>query len=131
MIDYYFSYPNADAAKRAYDELCIALGLPTAPEYRRQNTIPNVKVWKVSDDTTTGTPPRITHQYLPGYWVLIAAAEAESVLQNDMALEFALDRDACAAGQPFIVANNVGAEINDYAFEPAFAGSVYPVGGWY
>lgn len=131
MVDYFFSYNNATAAKNAYDILCTKLGLPTASDYRRQSTIDNVKVWMVSDDTTTGTPPRVVHQYLPGYWVMIAAEKTESVLENDMALEFALDRDACNRGAPFIVKNNVGAEINDYAHEPTFAGANYPLGGYH
>jgi hypothetical protein len=29
-----------------------------------------------------------------------------------------------------VIANNVGAELNDYAHEPSFAGSTYPVGGY-
>jgi hypothetical protein len=134
MIDYLFSYPDAGAAKRAYDALCTALGLPVGDDYRRQSTIDNVKVWRPSDDTTemVGDPPttRVVHTYLQGYWVLIAADKAEPVLADDMALEFALDRDACNAGQPFIVGNNIGEEINDIAFEPMFAGSNYPVGGY-
>ena len=77
MVDYIFSYPSALAAKRAYDDLCTALGLPIAEDYRRQSTISDVKVWRVSEDTTetVGDPPvqRVVHEYLPGYWVLIAA----------------------------------------------------------
>ena len=34
------------------------------------------------------------------------------------------------SGEPFIVANNVGEEISDYAHEPTFAGSTYPMGGY-
>ena len=82
MIDYFFSYNNATSAKNAYNALCTALGLPVADDYRRQSTISDVKVWRVSDDTTTGTPPRVVHQYLPGYWVLIAADYAEPVLHE-------------------------------------------------
>ena len=58
---------------------------------------------------------------------------------NDKALEFALDRNACLAGatpahptgMPYIVANNVGDEISDYAHEPSFAGANYPIGGYF
>jgi hypothetical protein len=130
MIDHYFSYPTAGAAKRAYDDLCVALGLPIAEDYRRQSTISDVKVWRPSEDTTTGDPPRVVHEYLPGYWLLIAADFHEPVLLDNMALEFALDRDACQRGEPFIIANNVGVEISDYAHEPSFAGSTYPLGGY-
>ena len=134
MVDYLFSYNNAGSAKAAYDALCTALGLPVSADYRRQSTIDNVKVWMPSEDTTemAGDPPtaRVVHEYLQGYWILIAADKAEAVLADDMAMEFALDRDACNAGQPFIVGNNIGDEINDLAFEPVFAGSNYPVGGY-
>jgi hypothetical protein len=134
MIDYLFSYPNAGAAKAGYDALCTALGLPVSAEYRRQSTIANVKVWHPSEDTTTmvGNPPiaKVVHEYLQGYWILIAADKAEAVLADDMQLEFALDRDACNKGLPFIAGNNIGSEIDDLAFEPMFAGSTYPLGGW-
>ncbi len=82
--------------------------------------LPNVKVWRPSQDNTDGT-----HNYLAGWFGILSLDHIESVIINDNSLAFALNRD----GPPYVIKNNIGAVINDVAVSPIFAGSHYPLGG--
>ncbi len=85
--------------------------------------LPNVKVWRPSQDT--GTPPNVVHTYLTGWFGILSLDHIENVILNDNSLAFALNRD----GPPYVIRNNIGAVINDVAVSPIFAGSHYPMGG--
>jgi hypothetical protein len=106
------------------------MGQSVSQDWRREHTLPNVKAWRVSQDIMQGDPPQIVHNYFGGWFVIVALTYQEPVLLNSPALQFALDRDACNRGDPFVVKNNIGALIQDVGCEPIFAGSTYPIGGY-
>jgi hypothetical protein len=135
-IDYFFRWNNVAAAKQ--DALMMAEHLGAADKdgarnWMHDHVLPNVKAWRPSQDTfTTGLMGEqvVTHNYLSGWFAIIAVEGKIPKLLNATALSFALDRDACNAGKPFVVKNNIGATINDVACEPVFAGSNYPMGNY-
>lgn len=126
MIDYFFKWTDEAAAKA--DVLMLADYLNVAPgglrEWARDKVLPNPKVWRPSQDTVVNGV--VVHAYLTGWFLVVALERRVAVLLNSTALQFALDRDARNAGQPFVVKNNIGAVINDVKVAPVFAGSNYP-----
>lgn len=126
MIDYFFKWTDEAAAKE--DVLMLADYLNVTPgglrEWVRDKILPNPKVWRPSQDTVVNGA--VVHTYLTGWFLVVALERRVAVLLNSTALQFALDRDARNAGQPFVVKNNIGAVINDVKVAPVFAGSNYP-----
>ena len=129
MIDYFLKYTNEAAAKTDAHALAQAMGQPVSQDWRKEHTLPDIKAWRVSQDTTDAEG-RVVHNYLAGWFVIVSLTYQEPVLLNSTALQFALDRDACNRGEKFVVKNNIGAIIKDVACEPIFAGSTYPMGNY-
>jgi hypothetical protein len=138
-IDYFFRWANTAEAKA--DVLMLADHLGPASntgvrDWMYDHVLPNVKAWRPSQDTFANTIingitiQTVTHNYLSGWFAIIAANKQVPVLLNASALGFALDRDACNEGKPFVIKNNIGAVIKDVAVEPVFAGSNYPMGNF-
>ena len=138
FIDYILRYDDEAAAKADAEVLADAMGVPSAEDWQRQHTIPDVQAWQPTQDTIEVVPPtegmpaheRTVHSYIAGYFVAVALDREERVLLDAPALQFALDREACNIGKPFVIRNNIGQLIQDIAWEPMFAGSSYPLGGY-
>lgn len=130
MIDFFLKYATeAEAIADSY-ALAEAAGFQKMSDaWLEDHTLPNVKAWRPSQDTLDGQG-RTVHHYLTGYYILVALKGRNPTLLGAAALAFALDRDACNAGQPFVVKNNIGAVLQDIGVSPIFAGSNYPIGGY-
>lgn len=127
QIDYFCRWDSEADAKADALMLADYLGVEITPgvrEWVRDRVLPNVKAWRPSQDVGG------VHTYLTGWFAIISLKQQVPVLLNAAALAFCLDRDACNAGQPFVIRNNIGAILQDVACEPIFAGSNYPVGGY-
>lgn len=126
MIDYFFRWTDQDDAKQ--DALMLADYLNVQPgnlrDWAQDKVLPNVQVWRPSQDTTVDG--NVVHNFLVGWFAIVALNRQAPVLLNSSALQFALDREARNAGQPFVVRNNIGTVINDVKVSPVFAGSNYP-----
>lgn len=138
MIDYVLRYEDEEAAQADAIVLADAMGVPSAEQWQLQHTIPDIKVWQPTQDSVETVPPtenmpeheRVVHAYIAGYFVAVSLDCQEPVLLDAPALQFALDREQCNIGKPFVVKNNIGQLIADIAWEPMFAGSNYPLGGY-
>jgi hypothetical protein len=130
MIDFFLKYANeAEAIADSY-ALAEAAGFHKLDDYwLEDHTLPDVKAWRPSQDTLDGEG-RTVHHYLTGYYILVALRWRNPTLLGAAALAFALDREDCNAGRPFIVRNNIGAVLQDIGVSPIFAGSKYPIGGY-
>ncbi len=121
MIDYFFKWLDQATAKA--DALMLADFLNVTPgdlrDWAHDKVIPDPKVWRPSQDVGG------VHTFLTGWFAVVALDQQKAVLLNAAALQFALDRDAKNAGQPFVVKNNIGAVITDIVVSPVFAGSNY------
>lgn len=102
--------------------------------FRSENVIPDVKVWKASQDTTSivNGVTVVTHTYLTGYFILVSLPFIYVPLRDDPALIVAIDRDKANAGEPGAVLKSPIslAALQDYRIAPLFAGSSYPWGHW-
>jgi hypothetical protein len=139
LIDYFFRWANQAAAKQDAMMLADHLGVEVdgVRDWQRDHILPNVKAWRVSQDTVVqitdalgNTVNQPVHQYLAGWYAIIAVDRQVALLLNAAPLQFALDRDACNRGDPFVIKNNIGTMIQDVGCEPIFAGSSYPFGGY-
>lgn len=131
MIDYFFKWTNQAAAKQDALMLADHLGIEISPGVRdwlADHVLANVKAWRPSQDTIVDG--RTVHAYLPGWYAIVSLDRQVNILLNAAPLQFALDRDACNRGEPFVIKNNIGAIIQDVGCEPVFAGSNYPIGGY-
>ena len=125
MIDYFLRWNSEADAKNDAFALIQKFGSLDGNgilQWARGHVLPDVKAWRPSQDG--GSPP--VHNYLSGWFAIVALDRRADVLLNASALAFALDRD----GPPYIIKNNIGAIITDVACEPIFAGSHYPMGGF-
>ena len=149
MIDYAFKFADEASAITAALSLNPQLSRnlymqtgdnPVAGSWNLDHVIPNVKVWRPSQDTTqTMTDSKgaqlqiVIHTYLSG-WFAIVAANTETPIQvlfNASQLQFALNRTAREAGQPFVLKNNIGGIITDICCAPTFLmQNSYPVGNY-
>ena len=137
-IDYFFKFNDeadaiADAVKYKrlgrYDN-----SSPPVWSWDRDYVIPDIKAWRPSQDG--GSPP--AHNYLNGWFCIVAWEKPAQLLMMHPNLQFALNRfwnkDWAASSPPapknLVVKNNIGAIINDVAVSNVFAGSDYPVGGF-
>lgn len=134
MIDYFFKWGSVGEAKQDALMLANHLGLSlVSPDNRNwllDHVLPDVQVWRPSQDIVTVSPATRTHVYLSGWSAIISIPQRAAILLNASALAFALDRDRCNAGQSFVIKNNIGAIITDIGVSPIFAGSKYPIGGF-
>lgn len=98
--------------------------------------LPNMKAWRISQDTSGIVPgstiifppngiPTTIHNYLTGWFAIVSKPSILAAYLNSTGLQFALNRD----GPPWVVQNNIGGIITDIGCEPLFAGSPYPMGG--
>ena len=125
--DFFCRWADEAAAKQDAERLAQYFGHPQVSDWRRNWFLPNVKAWRPSQDTfTTNSPPQIIHNYLTGWFGILALDHLEDVILNDNSLAFALNRN----GPPYIIKNNIGAIIQDIAVSPIFVGSHYPMGGY-
>lgn len=122
-VDYFCRWSDEQAAKQDAARLQNYFGTPISTNWLLHQFLPNVKVWRPSQDT--GTPPNVVHTYLTGWFGILSLDHIEDVIINDNSLAFALDRD----GPPYVLKNNIGNIITDVAVSPLFAGSHYPLGG--
>ncbi len=128
MIDYFAKWNTVQEAKQDAYRLRQYFGTDGGTmvnDWFLYQFLPNVKVWRPSQDVITGTPPVVVHTYLTGWFGILSLDHIENVIINDNSLAFALNRD----GPPYVIKNNIGAVINDVAVSPIFAGSHYPLGG--
>ncbi len=127
MIDYFFKFNTQADAKASALLLAEKHGIEISPgviEWARDHVLPDVRVWRPSQDTVVDD--HTVHQYLTGWYAIVSLDEQRQTLLNAAALAFAMNRD----GPPYVIKNNVGAVITDVACEPIFAGSHYPIGGY-
>jgi hypothetical protein len=120
-IDYFLKFTDENAAITAATG--SALGQFDAQNNWHWNTHfvnPNVQAWRISQDNADGT-----HNYLAGWYAIVAVQKRNAQLDNDPSLQFCLNRD----GPPYVLINKIGAVLTDVAAQPIFAGSHYPIGG--
>lgn len=97
--------------------------------------LPNVRVWRASQDTP-GTDadgnPTVTHNYLPGFYILVSLPRTEPSLRDHAAIQVAADRDKMNARQDGMVLRKSFSDtlMQDLRFEPVFAGMTPPWGAW-
>lgn len=94
--------------------------------YRDDLVIPNLQVWRVSQDVGD------VHTYDTGFCVLISAPRVIAAVRDHSALRFAVDRDKANARQAGAVLRLTvsNAVLQDTRFSPVFAGCDYPWGAW-
>lgn len=146
MIDYALKFADEPTAIAAAQSLRpqLSRGLWTTASdsgsWSVDHVVPNLKVWRPSQDTTQtvigrdgGQTQIVVHSYLAG-WFAVISAETNApiqVLLNSSALQFALNRTARMQGLPFVLKNNIGDIITDIACQPLFLmNNPYPVGNY-
>lgn len=131
MIDSILNFASAQAAK---DDPVLAAHMDQLLAWRGSYVIPNLKVWRVSQDVsgTVNGEPFVRHVYIPGWSLLIALPNAASALLNHANLRVTIDRDRAIArrGGQIIKANVTNTIMQDTRFEPIFMGADYPWGAW-
>lgn len=95
-------------------------------EFFGDRAIPNVKLWRASQDVGD------VHTYLVGYFVLISLPRLVPALRDNAAVQLVIDRDKANARQAgAIIRSTVGqAVLQDIRMSPVFAGSDFPFGAW-
>lgn len=134
MIDYFLRWTNETTAKSDALMLANYLGVEVSPGVRNwmgDKVLPNVQAWRPSQDTFIASSlssgeTTVVHNYLTGWFAIVALNRSIDLLLNSSELAFALSRD----GPPYVIKNNIGAIISDVACAPVFAGSHYPIGGF-
>lgn len=103
------------------------------PIFAGDHVIPDLKVWRNSQDTTqTVTGPggqqyqQTVHNYLTGYYALISMPRVVLSLRDHSALQVVITRD----NNTVLKRNVTFALLNDLRFEPIYAGCNYPWGAW-
>lgn len=102
--------------------------------WRGDCCIPGVFVWRPADQEIVTLPDggtsSIRHRYDDNWRLVIAHLQPNPTLCASPACHLVTDRDATAAGQPFVLQSVVSpTELATLALEPVFAGSNYPFGG--
>ena len=134
--------PQIDVVLK-FDSIAAAKADPTVQQYRNaiedlwggDSVIPNLKVWRVSQDVA-GTDgegnPTVTHTYLPGFFVLVSLPRVVNALRDHAAVQFVVDREKMNAREAGMVLRKTvsNAVLNDFRFEPVFAGMDPPWGAW-
>ena len=131
-IDFFFRFTDeSDAISEAVKYKGLGRYDNSSPPvwfWDRDYVIPDIKAWRPSQDG--GSPP--VHNYLTGWFAVVAWTKPARALMTHPKLQFALNRQWDKFGSPknLVVKNNIGAIINDVAVSNVFAGSDYPVGGF-
>ena len=145
-VDYFYRWATSSDARADAFAAAQHFGISSTAgwAWERSHVLPDVQAWRPSQDSTTisvstvdgSTVRTITHNYLTGWFAIVATNNPVPVLLNSTALAFACNREAAGAltstggHVPFILKNNIGAVITDVACSPIFAGSHYPIGGY-
>ncbi|MFZ0836065.1 MAG: hypothetical protein WAM77_01315 [Xanthobacteraceae bacterium] len=102
-------------------------------EWKSDICVPGVFVWAPASNTI-GTDPNgnsyvVRRAYDANWRVIIAKAAPDASLLSLPSCHLVADREAAAAGRPFILQSILGeAQLAELALEPMFAGSSYPFG---
>lgn len=133
MLDYGFAFTNQAQAVAAAEMLAGHYQLGVG--WMQDHVIPGMQCWRPSQDTTSGSPPVTTHNFLTGFYVLVSVDNGTAtpipILANAGSLKFILNRTAREAGMPFVVKNNIGAVLADLGCQPMYQSpNPYPVGGF-
>ena len=138
MIDYFFKWNSEQEARQDAVRLIKYFGNVsgnspgTIAAWLTNQFLPNVQVWRPSQDTVGGSPPSVIHNYLTGWYGILALDYQDNNILADNNLAFALNREFTPGLSPqnIVVKNNIGAVIQDIGVSPVFAGSRYPIGGF-
>lgn len=126
MIDYFLKFNTEAEAITAATGTALGQVDPQNNWFWNAHFVnPNIKAWRISQDTIGGIPPHIIHDYLIGWFVTVSTNNPNAQLSNHPNLAIELNRD----GPPYLRKNLTGIPATDLAFEPVFAGSHYPIGG--
>lgn len=140
MLDYGFAFTNQAQAIAAAEMLAGHYQLGVG--WMQDHVIPGMQCWRPSQDTTSGSPPVTTHNFLAGYYVLVSVDNGTAtpipILANAASLKFILNRTARETidaghpnGYPFVVSNKIGAVLADLGCQPMYQSpNPYPVGGF-
>lgn len=123
MIDYLFNYPNENAAEAG----SVAIAHGATPENSfvwKADHVIEVMAWKPSEDTSDGNGG-VIHNYLTGIWLLVSTISSDTVSNGSAHLQMAFDRSGTAR---LLSQKGNAINIDDFRFEPIFAGSTYPWG---
>jgi hypothetical protein len=129
MIDHLMTFANEDAAKA--DPVVGSYFMNG--EWRSDICVAGVFVWAPASNTIgtdpNGNPYVVRHAYDANWRVIIAKAAPDPSLSSLPSCHLVADREAAAAGRPFILQSILGdAQLAELALEPTFAGSTYPFG---
>jgi hypothetical protein len=135
MIDHLMTFSSEAAAKAdpVVGPYWIDDGQGSGGAWRGDCCIPGIFVWRPADQSVVTLPDgstSIIRRPYDGNWRLaIAHLQPNPVLCASPACHLVTDRDAAAAGQPFVLQSVLSAaELATLALEPVFAGSNYPFG---
>jgi hypothetical protein len=129
MIDHLMTFANEEAAKADP----VVGSYFANGEWKSDICVPGVFVWAPASNTI-GTDPNgnsyVVRRAYDGNWrVIIAKAAPDASLLSLPSCHLVADREAAAAGRPFILQSILGeAQLAELALEPMFAGSSYPFG---
>ena len=124
MIDYFLKYAGVAAAKA--DPLIQAHMDRLQTLFDEGCIIVDPDVWRASQDVGG------VHTYLSGFFLIISLPNLVPALRDAASVQFVIDREKAKARQAgAIIKNNLtNTVLQDIRFEPIFAGSDYPFGGW-
>jgi len=129
MIDHLMTFANEEAAKADP----VVGSYFANGEWKSDICVPGVFVWAPASNTI-GTDPNgnsyvVRRAYDANWRVIIAKATPDASLLSLPSCHLVADREAAAAGRPFILQSILGeAQLAELALEPMFAGSSYPFG---
>jgi hypothetical protein len=129
MIDHLMTFANEEAAKADP----VVGSYFANGEWKSDICVPGVFVWAPASNTI-GTDPNgnsyvVRRAYDANWRVIIAKAAPDPSLLSLPSCHLVADREAAAAGRPFILQSILGeAQLAELALEPMFAGSSYPFG---
>jgi hypothetical protein len=122
MIDYFCRWNSETEAKQDAARLKNYFGEPLVSDWKKNWFLPNVKAWRISQDVQN-PDGSVTHNYLTGWFGILALDDLIGVIMNDNSIAFILDRN----GPPYVIKNNLSVTVlKDLGVEPIFAGSHYP-----
>lgn len=124
MIDHIIRYASEKEAKL---DKAMAPYLSATEEggfaWRADICIPGASVWQPTDDTTDKNGV-VTHQPLPGWFIVVSLPATNLALKDSVACSLVVDREAAKRSEAY----KVKSPVIELAFEPTFAGSRYAFG---
>jgi hypothetical protein len=129
MIDYLMTFASEAAAKA--DPIVGSYFVDG--QWRSDICVADVFVWVPASNTIgtdpNGTPYVVRQAYDTNWRVIIAKPAPDPSLSLLPSCHLVADRDAAAAGRPFILQSILSeVQLAGLALEPTFAGSSYPFG---